>query len=215
MLRTLINPGKLSQIFLFGTIMELITLYKNETEGDVNELNFLQWAADHTNPTISFVSEIIFNYVLPVYLFKIGVRNNDVKLIDAARFKFEDLFYAFKHPIYREVVYRDLRNRVLYPAEVRAHRDKYMSYSTTTIPSKSQGGDFILEGKVKRQKLIAPKGPIKSPMWQTLSRCLDTFDLIYDLVTFCFLSNLVQFSKGGEIPIFSSGVTTPAFYPSH
>lgn len=73
-------------------------------------------------------------------------------MIDAARFKFDDLFYSFKHPIYREVEYRYLRNRVMYPTEVKAIRDKHMLYSTTNTPCKSQGGDFILEGKVKRQK---------------------------------------------------------------
>ena len=57
---------------------------------------------------------------------------------------------------------RDLKNRVSYLAEIKeikAYRDKHMSYSTSTLNNKSQGGDFILEGKVKRQKLIAPKGP--------------------------------------------------------
>ena len=33
-----------------------------------------------------------------------------------------------------------------------------MSPSSSQIPMKSKGGDFILEGKVKHQKLIAPKG---------------------------------------------------------
>ena len=58
-----------------------------------------------------------------------------------------------------------------------------MSYSETKNSCKSQGGDFILEGKVKRQKLIAPKGPIKSHTWQTLSRALDVFDKVYDSVS--------------------------------
>ena len=99
----------------------------------------------------------MFNYVLAVYLFKIGVRHNDESLISSGRYKFDDLFYAFH-----------LKNCVLYPTEVRALRDKNMSYSCTTQKGESQGGDFILEGKVKRQKLIAPKGPIKGDMWKIL-----------------------------------------------
>lgn len=78
---------------------------------------------------------------------------------------------------------RDLKNRVSYLAEIKeikAYRDKHMSYSTSTLNNKSQGGDFILEGKVKRQKLIAPKGPIQGKTWQMLSRALDSFDEIYD-----------------------------------
>ena len=121
--------------------------------------------------------------MLAIYVFKVGVRYNDINLINSARLKFDDLFYAFKHPIYREVEYRDLKNRVLYDKEVKELRDKNMSFSTTTLMGKSQGGDFVLEGKVKRQKLLAPKGSIKAETWRTLSRALDTFDEVYSNVS--------------------------------
>ena len=62
-------------------------------------------------------------------------------------------------------------------------RDKNMSFSTTTLMGKSQGGDFVLEGKVKWQKLLAPKGSIKAETWRTLSRALDTFDEVYNNVS--------------------------------
>ena len=58
-----------------------------------------------------------------------------------------------------------------------------MSYSESKNASKSQGGDFILEGKVKRQKLIAPKGPIKSKTWQTISRFFDSFDRVFETLS--------------------------------
>ena len=48
---------------------------------------------------------------------------------------------------------------------------------------KSQGGDFVLEGKVKRQKLLAPKGSIKAETWRTLLRALDTFGEVYSNVS--------------------------------
>ena len=98
--------------------------------------------------------------MLATYFFKVGVRNNDSKLINAACLKFDALFYVFNHPIYREVEYRDVRNRCLYPEEVRAVRDKNMSFNEGKNKGKSQCGDFILEGNVKRQKLLAPKGPV-------------------------------------------------------
>ena len=110
------------QTVLFGTTMELMEVYKQQ-ESEFTLFGFMEWQADHPNPSIKLISQIVLNYVLAIFLFKIGVRNNDVTLIDSARFKFDDLFYAFKHPIYREVVYRDLRNRVLYPNEVHAFRD--------------------------------------------------------------------------------------------
>ena len=41
----------------------------------------------------------------------------------------------------------------------------------------------MLEEKVKRQKLLAPKGPITSSTWRTISRSLDEFDEIYSAVS--------------------------------
>ena len=39
-----------------------------------------------------------------------------------------------------------------------------------------QGGDFVLDGNVHWQKLLAPKGSIKPKTWHTLSRVLENFD---------------------------------------
>ena len=64
--------------------------------------------------------------MLAIYVFKVGVRYNDINLINSAQLKFDDLLHAFKHPIYREVEYRDLKNRVLYDKEVKELRDKNM-----------------------------------------------------------------------------------------
>ena len=58
-----------------------------------------------------------------------------------------------------------------------------MSFSTTILMGKSQGGDFVLEGKVKQQKLLSPKGSIKVETWHILSRALDTFDEVYSSVS--------------------------------
>ena len=76
---------------------------------------------------------------------------------------------------YREDEYRDLKNRVLYHEKLREFHDRNMSYKVGSFKEKSQGGDFILEGKVQCQKLVAPKGET----WLTLARCLDNFEDIY------------------------------------
>ena len=41
------------------------------------------------------------------------------------------------------------------------------------------GGDFVLEGKVQRQKLVTPKGVVSCQQWQKIARCLDEFEDIY------------------------------------
>ena len=168
------------QILLFGTALELIRAYKSDIGTDkCSAMGFLKWQAEHNNSTIQLINQLIFTYTLAVYFFKIGVRRNDVSLINAARHKFNVLFFSFNHPYYREVEYRDFRDRVLYHPEVRQLRDRNMSFSESSVLGKSQGGDFLLEQKVKRQKLIAPKGPIKGETWKMLSRCLDEFNAIY------------------------------------
>ena len=47
-----------------------------------------------------------------------------INLNNSVRLKFNDLFYAFKHPIYNEIEYRDSRNRALYEKEVKELCDK-------------------------------------------------------------------------------------------
>ena len=70
------------------------------------------------------------------------------------------MFYAFNHPIYHEVEYRELKNKVIQPEEVKNILNENTKFSATDITGKCQGGDFILEGKIKKQKNIAPKGAV-------------------------------------------------------
>ena len=70
----------------------------------------------------------------------------------------------------------------LYTIEHRTLREKNMSYNTGSLPYKSQGGDFVLEGKVQWQKLITPKAAVKGETWKMLARCMDEFDDICDML---------------------------------
>ena len=167
------------QVLLFGTTLDLLREYIREEGEQPSVLGFLEWQADQECNNFKLVNQLILNYVLAIYVFKVGVRHNDNNLVNSARLKFDDLFNAFKHPIYREVEYRDLKNRVLYDKEAKELRDKNMSFNTTTLMGKSQGGDFVLERKVKRQKLLAPKGSMKAETWRTLSRALENFDEVH------------------------------------
>ena len=66
-----------------------------------------------------------------------------------------------------------------YQPAIRKVRDANMSFTQSDSKFKSQGGDFVLEGKVKRQKLLVPNGPVKADTWKSLARCLDEFEEIY------------------------------------
>ena len=180
------------QILLFGTVYELIKNYlRKEEQQEKSPQNFLMFLADTQNPTIKLVGQLILNSALSIYLFKQGIRNNNDIVVTASRVKFMGLFFGFNHPYYREVLYRDMRNKVMYSDIISQIRSKYVSYSTSKLKFKSEGGDFKLESKVQRQKLLAPKGPTTSTKWQTINRALDEFDEVYGA-----LSNIL--SMGDE-----------------
>ena len=111
---------------------------------------------------MKLLTQLFLTFGLAIYIQRIGDRNNDAKMSNAGRYKFIDLFFAFKHPIYREVEYRELRNKVLYPPEIQVLLESNLSYSSSDKEQTCQGADFILEEKVKSQKSIAPKGIVST-----------------------------------------------------
>ena len=144
-----------------------------------NADGFLHWIEENDNETFSFVAQIIFNYVLAVYIQKIGVQNNDITAIQAARYKFMPLFYGFKHPIYQEIEYRDLKDQICYPEAIKEVLEQNMSF-TSSLELNHEGGDFCLENKIKQHKLLAPRGKVTDDMWKRISRSLDSIHTISD-----------------------------------
>ena len=122
---------------------------------------------------MKLLTQLFLTFGLAIYIQRIGDRNNDAKMSNAGRYKFIDLFFAFKHPIYREVEYRELRNKVLYPPEIQVLLESNLSYSSSDKEQTCQGADFILEEKVKSQKSIAAKGIVSVKVWQRISRSVD------------------------------------------
>ena len=78
--------------------------------------------------------------------------------------------------------YRELRNKVLYPQPIKEMSEYNVTFSTTESMSKCQGGDFVLEEKIKEQKGIAPKGIVNSKAWQKISRSIDKVEHVIDNV---------------------------------
>ena len=88
---------------------------------------------------------------------------------------FLDMFYAFNHPIYREVEYAELKNKVMMPEVVKISRERNHTFTENTRADKShQGGDFMLEQRVKRLKMLSPKGSMSTEMWERVSRNVDS-----------------------------------------
>lgn len=64
----------------------------------------------------------------------------------------------------------------MYPEEVKLQRIRNLSYSKSTEKARNQGGDFLLEQKIQRQKMIPPRGIVTSTTWQRISRSIDKID---------------------------------------
>ena len=153
------------KILLHGVILEVLELYRNSTCETPAALGFLNFVSETENATSNLISETFLSFGLAIYIQRIGDRNNDFTVSNAGRYKFFDLFYAFNHPIYREAEYRELKNKVIYPEEIKNILNETITVSATDITGKCQEGDFNLEGKIKKQKNIAPKGAATAKTW--------------------------------------------------
>ena len=124
------------------------------------------------NNTYHMIRQLVLNYALVIFISKKGDRSNNVQIQNAGRYKFSELFYGLNHHIYLETEYGNLLRKVIMPKEVKELRDKNMTYSQSSKEKKHQGADFILENKVKRQKMLASKRIDSEKMWRQVSRSL-------------------------------------------
>ena len=158
------------EVLLYGTTMEMAHSYVNECESEPSVEGFFNW---NPNNTYHMIRQLILNYTLAILLTKLGDRSNNVKVQSAGRYKFMELFYGFNHPIYQEIEYRDLQQKIIMPEDVKKQRDENLTYSQSSIPKKHPGGDFILENKVKREKMLVSKTDDSEKQWKQVSRSLD------------------------------------------
>ena len=68
---------------------------------------------------------------------------------------------------------------MLIPYQLRYYRAENRTCTEGPGNAKShQGGDFMLEQRVRRSKMIAPKGQTSTDMWVRVARNLDKVDNI-------------------------------------
>ena len=139
---------------MHGTSAEFCKIYIDYCKRNtlsVSPEGFLKFLSDNENETFGLVGELIFNFTLSIYIQKLGARCNDTDMISAGRYKFLPLFYAFHHPIYQDIEFLDLINIISLPQEVRKLLKKNMMFTSSRLEHNHKGGDFILEGKIKKQ----------------------------------------------------------------
>ena len=123
------------EVFLHGTTLELIHMYAHDSLETISPIGFLVWQSQVQSPTLKLLCQLVLSFGLGIYVQRVGDRNNDISVSDAGRYTFANIFYGLKHPIYCELEYRDLKNKVLYPDPVKIQRQENLSYTTTTIQS--------------------------------------------------------------------------------
>ena len=67
----------------------------------------------------------------------------------------------------------DLINIFSPPQEVIELLRKNMMFASSCLEHSHEGGVFFLEGKTKKHKMDAPKGPISANSWRMISRRID------------------------------------------
>ena len=59
------------------------------------------------------IRQLVLNYVLAIFILKKGDCSNNVQIQNAGCYKLSELFYGFNHPIYQEIEYCDILQKVI------------------------------------------------------------------------------------------------------
>ena len=108
------------KIILHGTMLELIYTCSLQCKEDISPIGFLKWQRQTTSGTMNLIFQLVLTYGLGIYAQRVGDNNSGIHVSETRRYAFIDCFYGFKHPIYREIEYQDLRSTALYPEEVKS-----------------------------------------------------------------------------------------------
>jgi len=171
------------EIALFALADELIYEYcnickQNNFQPSVEGYNFFLKNAVK-NENFLFVSEVVFTYMLSVYMFRAAVRRNNADLILASRVKFAPLFYGLNMTNYQELHFRDSLMRVNMPDQIKSLINEHESFSCSGHPSKGEGGDFVLEAKNRRTKMWMPPGIATEGRWHRVCRNQDRLEKVH------------------------------------
>ena len=167
------------EIFLYGTADELLVPFVRQciAEGNVPCVEkYYLWLSKVKDPNYLFMKDVVFTYVFALFLFRGGIRRNNSDVLLSARTKFSALFYGLNMINYQEIDYRDLKMRVLSPPQVSEYITQNESFSTGGHPTKGEGGDFVLENKNRRIKMLLPAGVPTPNRWLRVCRSFDILD---------------------------------------
>ncbi len=109
--------------------------------------------------TYLFISDIMFELVDSLCMYRCGLRCGDKQMMDAARGKFSKLWSGRSHPMYRELEMSDLLQEIRMPPELCDFIAASASLNTTGRPYSGQSPDFRCEESNKDVQNILPNTP--------------------------------------------------------
>ena len=174
-------------IFLYGTADELLVPFVRQclTNNMIPSVEkFYVWLSSVKDPNYLFMKDMVFTYVFSLILFRAGIRRNNSEVILSSRTKFSSLFSGLNMTGYQEIDIRDITMQVLAPSAVTDHLNKNESYSMSVHPSKGEGGDFVLENKNRRIKMLIPSGVPSENRWLRVCRSFDILDQVRIIMSF-------------------------------
>jgi hypothetical protein len=102
-----------------------------------------------------------------------GVRRNNSKLVQSAKFLSKELFHGRSHPRYQELEIIDHFKRIAMPKDLQNFEEEHESMTKTgddAGKSKGQGFDFILEEENKEIKQWIRRGVPTNKIWLSVIR---------------------------------------------
>ncbi|CAC5407837.1 unnamed protein product [Mytilus coruscus] len=170
------------EITLFGFANELIQeycVYSKQNKIVPSVEGYFAWFDEVKNENVIFTSEVIFTYILSLYLFRAAAGRNNPSLILASRMKFAPLFYALNMTNYQELHCRDIIMHMTMPDDVKSLINQNQAFSCSGHPSKGEGGDFILEAKNRRTKTWMPPCIPSEDRWYRVCRNQDRLEKVF------------------------------------
>lgn len=144
------------------------------------------------NQHLKGVSEFLFKFCFPLFLFRSGVRQCNFEVALKARECSAAVFYAFNHPKYQKINCVDIAELLQVPVNIRP----FVYSESFRIPHShvGQGIDFLLEQRNRQLKaFVVHDGVPTTEQWTNASRALPVLEevcyQIYDY-SWCRLSLL-------------------------
>ena len=173
------------RILLFGTMDEILLPYVKtciSTSKSPSLRGFFDFLRAANDPNYRFLASVIFSYVLPLWVFRCGVRKNNQRYILAGRVKFSSLYYGLNMSMYQEIDFKDIKMRSLLPDNLSYFMQTNESFSMSGSKIAGEGGDFVLESYNRRIKRMLPPGLPSNADWSRVCRNIAPLEQVYACV---------------------------------